>query len=85
MAITLDAAAAGFEDRFKAFLSTKREVSEDVDTAVRNILATVRAEGDTALFEYTRRFDRFDPSGGKMTVTDAEIDAAFEAADPMTV
>lgn len=85
MAITLDAAAAGFEDRFKAFLSTKREVSEDVDTAVRNILATVRAEGDTALFEYTRRFDRFDPSGGKMTVTDAEIDAAFEAADPKTV
>ncbi|MCR5859681.1 histidinol dehydrogenase [Mesorhizobium sp. J428] len=85
MAITLDAAAADFEDRFKAFLSTKREVSEDVDTAVRNILATVRAEGDTALFEYTRRFDRFDPSGGKMTVTAAEIDAAFEAADPKTV
>jgi len=85
MAITLDAAAADFEDRFKAFLTTKREVSEDVDAAVRNILATVRAEGDTALFEYTRRFDRFDPSGGRMTVTEAEIDAAFEAADPKTI
>ncbi|SMH48041.1 histidinol dehydrogenase [Mesorhizobium australicum] len=85
MAITLDAAAADFEDRFKAFLTTKREVSEDVDAAVRNILATVRVEGDTALFEYTRRFDRFDPSGGRMTVTEAEIGAAFEAADPKTV
>lgn len=85
MAITLDAAAADFEDQFKAFLSTKREVSEDVDATVRKILATVRAEGDLALFEYTRRFDRFDPSGGGMTVTEAEIDAAFEAADPKTV
>ena len=34
MAITLDASADDFESRFGAFLSTKREVSEDVDAAV---------------------------------------------------
>ena len=85
MAIKLDASAADFESRFTAFLSTKREVSEDVDAAVRDIVARVRAEGDAALFEYTRRFDRFDPSGGRMTVTDAEIDAAFAEADPKTI
>lgn len=85
MAITLDASAADFESRFGAFLATKREVSEDVDAAVRQIIATVRAGGDDALFEYSRRFDRFDPSSGRLTVTEAEIDAAFGRADPQTI
>lgn len=85
MAITLDASAADFESRFTAFLSTKREVSEDVDAAVRQIIATVRAGGDDALFDYSRRFDRFDPSAGRLTVTEAEIDAAFERVDARTL
>jgi len=85
MAITLDAGANGFEAAFAAFLATKREASPDVDAAVRDIIARVRAEGDAALVEYTRRFDRFDPSGGRMVVTAAEIDAAFAASDPETV
>jgi histidinol dehydrogenase len=85
MAITLDASAADFESRFVAFLSTKREVSADVDALVRDIIGRVRAEGDAALYDYTRRFDRFDASGGRLTVTEAEIDAAFAAADTNTV
>jgi histidinol dehydrogenase len=85
MALTLDASADGFEAAFAAFLTTKREASPDVDAAVRDIIARVRAEGDAALVEYTRRFDRFDPSNGRMTVTGAEIDAAFAASDPETV
>jgi histidinol dehydrogenase len=82
MAITLDASAADFEPRFRAFLTTKREVSEDVDAAVREIVRAVRERGDAALLKYTRRFDRFDVSGGRMTVSADEIDAAFAAADP---
>jgi histidinol dehydrogenase len=85
MAIMLDQSAVDFEARFAAFLSTKREVSADVDALVRDIIARVRAEGDGALFDYTRRFDRFDASGGRLTVTEAEIDAAFGAADAKTV
>jgi histidinol dehydrogenase len=85
MAITLDASSADFEARFAGFLSTKREVSADVDAQVRDIIGRVRIEGDAALLDYTRRFDRFDASGGRLTVTEAEIDAAFHLADAKTV
>ena len=82
MAVTLNHGDAGFEAAFTAFLSTKREVSEDVDAAVRAILGRVRAQGDEALFDYTRQFDRFDPSDGRLTVTQAEIEAAVASCDP---
>jgi histidinol dehydrogenase len=85
MAITLDASSADFEARFAGFLSTKREVSADVDAQVRDIIGRVRIEGDAALLDYTRRFDRFDASGGRLTVAEDEIDAAFDVADAKTV
>ena len=42
MAITLRQPDPDFESRFSAFLATKREVSADVDAAVRDIIAAVR-------------------------------------------
>ncbi|MGB3500193.1 MAG: histidinol dehydrogenase [Mesorhizobium sp.] len=81
----LDARADGFEAAFAAFLATKREASPDVDATVREIIARVRTEGDAALADYTRRFDRFDPQERGFAITQAEIDAAFEVADKATV
>src|SRR5436309_2730310 len=63
MAITLRQSDADFEQRFAAFLLTKREVSADVDAAVRDIIARVRAEGDAALIDYSQKFDRADLAG----------------------
>ena len=40
-----------FEARFAELLGLKREVSLDVDNAVRSIIADVKARGDTALAE----------------------------------
>ena len=60
MPLRLTSTEAGFEERFAALLATKREVSEDVDSAVRAIVSDVRARGDAALIEYTSRFDRLD-------------------------
>jgi histidinol dehydrogenase len=76
MAQRLDAREAGFARSFADLLAAKREVSEDVDQAVRGIIDEVIARGDAALIEYTRRFDRvaLDPAG--LRVSDAEIDAA---------
>ena len=74
----LDARTADFETRFAAFLSTKREISEDVDAAARAIVADVRARGDAALIDYTRRFDRVDLSQG-MRVAPEKIAAARAA------
>lgn len=85
MAVTLSASDPGFEARFSAFLATKREVSEDVDAAVRAIIARVRAEGDAAVADYSRRFDRIDFSALPMRVGADEIEAAFDAADPRTL
>lgn len=82
MAIWLDRSAEDFETRFAAFLTTKREVSEDVNAVVRDIIADVRARGDAALADYSRRFDGIDFTVLPMKVTDAEIDAAIAQVDP---
>jgi histidinol dehydrogenase len=81
MPIRLDTSAADFRARFKAFLRTKREVSEDVSEAVRGIIADVMARGDRALIELTRRFDKFDPESRGLKVAPAEIDAAASSCD----
>lgn len=85
MAITLDSRSPDFETRFAAFLTTKREASADVEAAVRSIIERVRADGDAALIDYGRRFDRTDLEKLGITVTREEIAAAYAAADPATV
>ncbi len=78
MVLRLNINDARFEDHFKALLSGKREVSEDVDQIVRDILERVRTEGDKAVLDYTARFDRLQAeSMAELTVSAAEIDAAL--------
>lgn len=85
MPLRLDRADPDFEARFSAFLATKREVSEDVDATVRDIIARVRAEGDAALIDYTIRFDRLDLGKAGIRISEAEIDAAVAAVDADTL
>ncbi|PYB77569.1 MULTISPECIES: histidinol dehydrogenase [Rhizobium] len=82
MAIWLNQTSGDFEARFAAFLTTKREVSDDVNDAVRTIIDDVRARGDQALADYSKRFDGIDFTQVSMRVTDAEIDAAVAATSP---
>src|SRR5271166_5444894 len=56
----LDTGDPGFATAFAALLGDKRESAADVDADVRAILADVRARGDKAVIEYTKRFDGFD-------------------------
>lgn len=65
----------GFEARFRDFLDAKREQAEDVSAQVAGILAEVRAQGDSALIEFTRRFDRFELDPTRIRLTGAEIEA----------
>src|SRR5437588_13120179 len=81
MPIRLDTGAADFTRRFAAFLSTKREISEDVEEAVRAILADVLARGDRALIELTKTFDRFDAEATSLKVTAGEIAQAAASCD----
>ena len=74
-----------FESAFAAFLAAKRETSEDVDQTVRAIVAQVRKDGDKALIELTRRFDRLDLAATGIRVSEAEIAAAVAASDKETM
>ena len=56
----LKTADATFDADFDTFLSTKREVPEDVERAVQSIISDVRARGDAAVIEFSKKFDRIE-------------------------
>jgi histidinol dehydrogenase len=81
MPLRLDSRSPDFEARFRDFLSVKREASQDVENAVRAIIADVAARGDKALIELTQKFDRVDLTKAGLRVSAAEIDLAEKACD----
>lgn len=48
---------------------------------VQEIVDNVRENGDKALFEYTKKFDKADINAGNIKVTDAEIEEAYKEVD----
>lgn len=60
----------------RAILARSEQDIESVRGGVREIVETVRRDGDAALREYTRRFDEVDLSERPLTVTAAEMEAA---------
>ncbi|MBB4002784.1 histidinol dehydrogenase [Aurantimonas endophytica] len=81
----LNSTDAGFEADFRALLGAKREASADVDDAVRDIIARVRAEGDAALIDLTARFDELQLTASTLRVGAEEIEAAHAATAPETL
>ena len=60
-------------------LDRKENVFNVADT-VSEIIKTVRSEGDSALFEYSKKFDKVELSS--LEVTQEEIDKAFSIVEP---
>lgn len=85
MVQTLIHSASDFEDRFAEFLAGKREISEDVDRVVREIVQQVRNNGDHALIDYSKRFDRIDLVQTGIAVTAEEIAEAVKNADQAVI
>jgi histidinol dehydrogenase len=81
MPTRLDSRSADFAARFAAFLAAKREVSADVEQTVRDIISDVRGNGDRALIELSRKFDRIDLDKIGMRVSAADLEAAAGACD----
>jgi histidinol dehydrogenase len=81
MPIRLDAEATDFDQRFRKFLDTKREASDDVEQAVRAIIAEVVTRGDRALIDLSRRFDRVDLGDLGLRVKQAEVEQAAAQCD----
>lgn len=74
----LDINDTTFNTQFSAILARGEETSADVMETVRGIISAIRQQGDTALLEYTNRFDRLDlHEAAALEVTTAELDAAM--------
>lgn len=53
----------------------------EYEKTVNEILAKVKNEGDEALFEFTKKFDKFDLNASNIKVTDEEIEEAYSSFD----
>ena len=84
MVLRLNTKDNSFEADFQNLLGAKREVSEDVDTIVRDIIENVRTNGDKALVELTLKFDHVDLSKSGIRVSPAEIESAKTQVDADT-
>jgi histidinol dehydrogenase len=79
----LDTAQPDFDARLSELLAFESAQDPQVAAAVTGIIADIRARGDAALLEYTRRFDRFDLStAAALEITRAELRAALARIAP---
>ena len=85
MPLRLSTSDQDFEARFQALLGMKREASADVDQAVRGIIADVRARGDAALIDLSKKFDSIDLGKVGLRVTVAEVDRAVAQCSKETL
>jgi len=76
----LSTAAAGFDDELEALCAFETAQDPSVDAAVASIIDDVRARGDRALLDYTRRFDWLGaPSVAALAIGAEEMRAAYES------
>jgi len=68
-------------DLLKDLLKRSPSQYTQYEETVSNIISEVRARGDEAVFEFTKKFDGFDMSADKLQVSEAEIDEAFSLMD----
>ena len=70
------------KEEIERLLDRASAANEKELAAVKAILADVKARGDEAVLEYTRRFDCPDMTLEKIRVTEEEIAAAYEKISP---
>lgn len=62
----------------KERLQRKSKADEKIVSAVKEIVNSIEAKGDKALFEYTKKFDGFDINENNIRVTEQEIKEAYK-------
>lgn len=76
--LTQDAVAGLLDNLLKR---SPNNYGQYVDS-VNEIVEAVRANGDAAVFEYTKKFDGADLNGNNIRVTQDEIDEAYRQIEP---
>ncbi|HEX6005895.1 MAG TPA: histidinol dehydrogenase, partial [Burkholderiales bacterium] len=80
---TLATSDSAFEVELRELLARDSAQDAAIDEAVAAILADVRARGDAALLDYTRRFDRIEvASAAALEVPRAALEAALANLPP---
>lgn len=85
MPLRLDTSNPNFESEFERFISIKRDAEDDVDSVVAEILRAVRDDGDTAVAEFTNKFDRLSLTPEHFAIRPEQLDEAFDACDGKTI
>jgi histidinol dehydrogenase len=76
----LDTQDANFGKRLAALTGHEASQDEKVEATVRSILSDIRARGDEALLEYTRRFDRLEAASlADLEIGREELDRAVNS------
>jgi histidinol dehydrogenase len=76
----LSTASAQFDAQFKARLHWSADTDAAIEQRVADILADVQTRGDTAVLEYTARFDGLSaPDMKALELTQTELKAAFDS------
>ncbi len=81
MTTYLTLADADCTEKLEALLNSRNATVGDVAPVVRDVIADVRARGDAALIDYTRKFDRLETT--TLRITDLEIATAFANCDEL--
>jgi histidinol dehydrogenase len=82
MPARLDIRDAEFEAGFQRFLAHRRDSVDNVDGVVADIIADVRARGDAAIAEYSRRFDRVELTAATFRIGDSAVKTAIAQCEP---
>ncbi|MGH8589951.1 MAG: histidinol dehydrogenase, partial [Gammaproteobacteria bacterium] len=80
--LRLDTRDPGFPERFRSLLAYEDTADAAVLATVREVIAAIRTQGDAALCEYTRRFDRLQAaSAAALEVPRERLTAAVNDCD----
>ncbi|MBC3863084.1 histidinol dehydrogenase [Undibacterium jejuense] len=79
----LDSADADFSTRLSSLLAFEASEDEAIDRAAAQILASVKANGDTAVLEATNRFDRLQAASiAELELSQSEMQVALQSLSP---
>jgi histidinol dehydrogenase len=75
----LDSKSPDFNATLDALLAFESETDDGIERTVAEVLSNVKKQGDAAVLEYTRRFDRLDAASmSALELPKAELKAAFD-------
>ena len=78
---TIKLTASARQDLLNNLLKRSPNNYAEYETVVSDIINDVRKNGDSAIFTYTKKFDKWDINADNIKVTEKEIEEAYTAVD----